>query len=445
MMEIIAEMLYTLISLLASPFNHGMMQFALKFIPYVLFLELPLYIFIILGIIRYFIRKDDEIPEEKNYFPRVSCIVTCYSEGKDVALTIRSLTEQIYPGVIEIIPVVDGAVQNKETYQAAKQLETYVGRFTNRILKVIPKWQRGGRVSSLNTAMNMASGEVVMALDGDTSFDNNMVRDACLHFADPNVVGVAGSLRVRNVFQNLVTRLQGLEYLLSIHASKVGLSEFNVVNNISGAFGVFRRRFLEKVGGWDAGAAEDLDITIRMKNYFGRYPNLKIVFEPKAIGHTVGPVTFWGLLNQRLRWDGDLYYLYVRKHALCFSPRLLGWKNMIMQMWTGLFFQLVMPFIIIFYSMYVFALYSAGFVLAVWVLVYLVYFGITLLFYLVYLSMISERRRDDIKLAWLIPLVPFFTFALRVWNALATLKEMITKSHLDSSMAPWWVLQKTKF
>jgi cellulose synthase/poly-beta-1,6-N-acetylglucosamine synthase-like glycosyltransferase len=445
MMEIIAEMLYTLILLLASPFNHGMMLFALKFIPYVLFLELPLYIFIILGIIRYFIRKDDEIPEEKNYFPQVSCIVTCYSEGKDVALTIRSLTEQIYPGVIEIIPVVDGAAQNKETYRAARQLETYVGRFTNRILKVIPKWQRGGRVSSLNTAMNMATGEVVMALDGDTSFDNNMVRDACLHFADPNVVGVAGSLRVRNVFQNLVTRLQGLEYLLSIHASKVGLSEFNVVNNISGAFGIFRRRFLEKIGGWDAGTAEDLDITLRIKNYFGRYPNLKIIFEPKAMGHTDGPDTFWGLFNQRLRWDGDLYYLYVRKHALSFNPRLLGWKNLIMQMWTGLFFQLVMPFIIIFYSMYVFALYSAGFVLAVWVLVYLVYLGITLLFYLVYLSMLSERRKEDIKLIWVIPLVPFFTFALRVWNALATLKEMITKSHLDSSMAPWWVLQKTKF
>ena len=76
---------------------------------------------------------------------------------------------------------------------------------------------------------------------------------------------------------------------------------------------------------------------------------------------------------------------------------------------------------------------------------YLIYLGIALLFFLVYLSMLSERRKEDIKLAWVIPIVPFFTLALRVWNALSTLKEMITKSHLDSSMAPWWVLQKTKF
>ena len=184
---------------------------------------------------------------------------------------------------------------------------------------------------------------------------------------------------------------------------------------------------------------------MRIKNYFGRHPGLKIVFEPKAIGHTDAPDTWRGLFNQRLRWDGDLYYLYIRKHAMSFSPRLFGWRNFIMQAWTGLFFQLVMPFIIIFYSMYVFTIYSAGFVLAVWILVYLFYFTITLTFYLLYITMLSERRRADLKLAWMIPIVPLFTFALRVWNALATLKEMAMKAHLDSSMAPWWVLKKTKF
>jgi biofilm PGA synthesis N-glycosyltransferase PgaC len=445
MMEILSEMLHTLASLLASPLNHGMTAFAFKFIPYVLFFELPVYLFIMLGILRYFIRKDDETPRRTPYYPPVSCLITCYAEGGDVAKTILSLAEQVYPNTIEIMPIIDGAVQNQDTYRAALKQSDYVGRLANRHLRVIPKWQRGGRVSSLNTGLSMATGQIVMALDGDTSFDNNMVQDACTRFADPDVVGVAGSLRVRNAFQNLVTRLQALEYMLSIHASKVGLSEFNVVNNISGAFGIFRKRFLEKIGGWDSGTAEDLDITMRIKNYFGRHPGLKIVFEPKAIGHTDAPDTWRGLFNQRLRWDGDLYYLYIRKHAMSFSPRLFGWRNFIMQAWTGLFFQLVMPFIIIFYSMYVFTIYSAGFVLAVWILVYLFYFTITLTFYLLYITMLSERRRADLKLAWMIPIVPLFTFALRVWNALATLKEMAMKAHLDSSMAPWWVLKKTKF
>jgi hypothetical protein len=42
-------------------------------------------------------------------------------------------------------------------------------------------------------------------------------------------------------------------------------------------------------------------------------------------------------------------------------------------------------------------------------------------------------------------LFPGFAFITRTWNAVSTLAEMFTKSHLDSSMAPWWVLRKTKF
>ena len=38
----------------------------------------------------------------------------------------------------------------------------------------------------------------------------------------------------------------------------------NLVNNISGAFGVFRASFIRWVGGWDAGTAEDLDMTLRL-------------------------------------------------------------------------------------------------------------------------------------------------------------------------------------
>ena len=77
-----------------------------------------------------------------------------------------------------------------------------------------------------------------------------MVRNATRHFDDPGVVGVAGNLRVRNAKRSLVTRLQALEYMLSIGAGKTGLSEFNIVNNISGAFGAFRTRFLRNLGGW---------------------------------------------------------------------------------------------------------------------------------------------------------------------------------------------------
>lgn len=137
-----------------------------------------------------------------------------------------------------------------------------------------------------------------MALDGDTSFDNNMVERVTRHFEDPAVSAVSGCLRVRNADESLAAALQAIEYFVSIQSSKTGLSSFNVVNNISGAFGVFRKSVLELVGGWDAGTAEDLDMTLRIKNYFGRYKkNSRIIFDPEAIGHTDVPATFKGFLN----------------------------------------------------------------------------------------------------------------------------------------------------
>ncbi|MFA7365765.1 MAG: glycosyltransferase family 2 protein, partial [Synergistaceae bacterium] len=267
-MEVFEELLSS--EYLPLLFEEGAGTLLLKFMPFVLFFELPLAILVIIGVIKYTVDRRYE-GERRPYFPSVSCIITCYSEGRDVQKTIMSLTEQIYPGKIEMLAMIDGAAKNKFTYDSAHEMSHYVSGFENRKLLVVPKWQRGGRVSSLNTGLNFASGEIVMALDGDTSFDNNMVERATRHFEDPTVAAVSGCLRVRNADESLTASLQAIEYFISIQASKTGLSSFNMVNNISGAFGVFRKSVLDLVEGWDAGTAEDLDITLRIKNYFGRY------------------------------------------------------------------------------------------------------------------------------------------------------------------------------
>ena len=439
--------LLRLFSLIAGdPLSSRTWEIALKFVPYVLFFEVPLYVLIILGVLHHGLARMNEVPWRSGYYPSVSCIVTCYSEGEAVALTIRSLAEQIYPGPIQILPVVDGAARNKETYEAARAMEPVVAAMKNRSLTVIPKWQRGGRVSALNTARNFVVGEIVMALDGDTSFDNDMVERATRHFEDPSVAAVSGCLRVRNAKVSLATRLQAIEYFLSIQASKTGLSAFNVVNNISGAFGVFRRSVLDAIRGWDAGTAEDLDITLRIKNHFVRQGGkFRIVFDPEAIGFTDVPETFLGFFRQRLRWDGDLSYLYFRKHWRTFSPHLVGWKNFLIMVWTGLLFQIVMPLVIILYSVYLFVVYPPLFVASVLALIYLFYLAMTFLLYIPFVLLLSERPAEDLgRLPWLV-FTPLFAFASRINNAFATFWELFGRGHEDSGMAPWWTMKKSKF
>lgn len=438
------ETIFALRSLIASTMRSDWFAVALKFFPYVLLFELPVQLTIMLGALRRWLALPFD-NRATGYCPAVSCIVTCYSEGLEVQQTIESLTEQLYDGQIEILAIVDGAVQNHATLGALQALVPRVAGRPRRRLEIVPKLQRGGRVSSLNQGLALACGQIVLAVDGDTSFDNDMVRQAVRHFSDRNVVAVSGNLRVRNARRSLLTRLQAVEYMLSIHLSRAGLDAFNVVNNVSGAFGIFRRDFLRHIGGWDSGTAEDLDLTLRIKKYFSRHPQLRIRFEPRAIGHTDAPERFGQFLKQRLRWDGDLSYLYLRKYRHALRPGLLGMRNFAALVWTGLLFQLAFPFIIITYTSYVFFVYPAGFVLGVFAFVYLFYLLLTSLMYLEYLLLYSERRAYDLSFAWVVLLMPGFAFVTRVWSGIATLMELFTRAHLDSAMAPSWVLRRTKF
>ena len=442
-MEFVGQVV-DLITALSAP--DGLSRLFLMLFPFFLLFELPLNLLVMLGVLRWFARQRSKVPYTSLYRPRVSCIITCYSEGMDVQKTLLSLCEQTYPGSIEIVPVVDGAAVNHETLEAVRRFKVDPLLYPRRYLRPIAKWQRGGRVSSLNAGLALCSGEIIMVHDGDTSFDNNMVSTMVRHFEDPNVPAVAGSLRVRNVWASLSTAVQALEYLLSIHMAKIGLSEWNLVNNVSGAFGAFRRSFIERAGGWDTHTAEDLDMTLRIKSYFGRYRSLRIPFEPEAIGHTDAPVTFRQFLMQRLRWDGDLLFLYVRKHPASITPRLMGWGNFIMTLISGFFFQLVLPFIILGYSLFALLVLPWQTLALLGALVYLLYLLITLLLYLCMLGLISERPRQDLRLAVLVPIFPLFMFIMRCWSAVAMLNELFRRGHEETSMAPWWVIKKaTRF
>ena len=147
---------------------------------------------------------------------------------------------------------------------------------------------------------------------------------------------------------------------------------------------------------------------------------------------------------QRLRWDGDLYFLYIRKHADSMTPRLMGWPNFLMTLLSGLFFQLVLPFLIVGYTMVGLVVLPLEATLMLFAVIYLVYFATTVMFYLTGLILVSERPKEELKMLPLLPIFPLFMFLLRCWGVVCTLNEMFRRGHEESGMAPWWVLRKGK-
>ena len=408
----------------------------------VILLELPLSLVAISGMVSWYRRYNHQGP--LTIQPTLSCIITCYGEGADIKKTIISLCEQSYKGHIEIIAVIDGAIQNDDTYQAALESQAYLEKFSHRRLVILAKWQRGGGVSTLNAGLAYASGEIVMNADGDTSFDNDMAVEIIKAFEDPNVPAVGGSLRVRNMHDGLATRMQTLEYMISIQGNKTGLAEWNLINNISGAFGAFRRDFLQQIGGWDTHTAEDLDLTVRMKQYFGRHPEMRLRFVPLAIGHTDVPANFKELFSQRLRWDGDLVFLYLRKHRYAFNPRLIGWKTLLFTGLYGIVQNVILPVLILLFNAMIMANLEANTIAVLLIAQYLLYLVYAFVHYCLFLYIVSERKRQDSRALLWLPLYPVYGLVMKLVSVFSTLNELLRRGHEESNMAPWWVLSKGK-
>ncbi|WP_394135835.1 glycosyltransferase family 2 protein [Aliivibrio fischeri] len=409
--------------------------------PIMILIEMPLFILVASGVLRWSVNLSEL---EATSCPSISFIITCYGEGEAISETIDTLVEQIYPNKIEILVVVDGAKQNAETYQAALYGAKKHQHKQMRTVKVIAKWQRGGRVSTLNAGLSEAKNDLVINVDGDTSFDNNMAWEMAKQFSDPNVLASGGALRVRNWDANLLTRMQSLEYMMSMQTGKTGMSNWGVLNNISGAFGAFRIEVIKRVGGWDTHTAEDLDLTMRLKQYKGRHPNSRLAFTPHSVGHTDAPDTLKILLMQRLRWDGDLLFLFLRKHKQGLSPSLLGWGNFVYTLVYGVIQNVVLPLLMALFSLYVCLSYPITFVLSMLLFIYLIYITFIVLTFSIYIGLVSERAKEDIKLSIWLPLYPIYAFFMRLITAFSMVNEITRRSHEESSMAPWWVLKRGK-
>ena len=176
--------------------------------------------------------------------------------------------------------------------------------------------------------------------------------------------------------------------------------------------------------------------------YFGRNPKWKLPFATLAIGHTDVPHDIKTLVMQRLRWDGDLFFLYFRKHWPAFTPKLLGWKTFLYTLSYGFMQSVLMPFITAIYLKNLSFTFPWEYMASVTLFVYFIYLAFVSGLYAITLLAISERVKQDLTLIIWLPLYPIYSLLMRFVSMFALINEMFRRSHEESAMAPWWVLKR---
>ncbi|MEI6113968.1 MAG: glycosyltransferase [Burkholderiales bacterium] len=262
--------------------------------------------------------------------PMVTIVVPAYNEGLVIQAALRSLLQLEYINY-EIIVVDDGS--SDDTYEQALA----VARESRRIPIRVVTQRNGGKADALNTGASHARGELILNMDGDTKLAVDSLRHAVKHFEDPNIGAVAGNVKVLNR-ENLLTKLQALEYVEGLAMARTAQSFIRMVSIVPGPLGLFRRSVLAEAGGYDSDTyAEDCDLTIKIL-----LNGWRIGYEDKSVAYVESPNKLLDLLQQRYRWTrGMLQALRKRSSALWHPRRSL--TNFLL-MWYMVFEVIIWPF-----------------------------------------------------------------------------------------------------
>ncbi|MCX7835486.1 MAG: glycosyltransferase [bacterium] len=324
----------TYILLLKSEFSIPNIVVNVSIISLILFLFLVIVRYLTLVILSYLHHARDAAIDDYDYpLLRVSILVPAYNEGPLIGRSIESLLEMDYPNY-EIVVIDDGSRDN--TLSEAKKWEgTQPGKYGPVVVRVLTQ-PNMGKAHALNHGASVATGEIVVCMDGDSRLSPNTLRAAVRHFADPQIVGVAGNVKVLNRV-NMLTRLQALEYLEGLNLVRRAQAYIHAVNIVPGPIGLFRKSALMEVGGWDSDTfAEDCDLTLKLVTKKGH-----IEYEPEAISYTEAPEKLLQLLKQRYRWTRGILQA-LRKHRFYLFNLAAGWRSLL-TMWQMIFESVFWP------------------------------------------------------------------------------------------------------
>lgn len=349
----------------------------------------------------------------ETFLPRISIIVPAYNEGKLLRETIQSLLQQDYPDY-EVVIVDDGSTD--DTRAIARDL---VGEYSRpdggRVEVKLVEKPNGGKSTALNAGIQVASGEFVLNVDGDSQLSPQTLRRTIRHFADGKVGAVAGNVKVVNR-TNLWTRLQALEYVEGLNMARSAQSFAKLVNIIPGPLGLFRKQAIVEAGWYSSDTyAEDCDITLKIIR-----AGWRVEYEPEAISYTEAPNRLSDLLKQRYRWTRGIIQAVNKHRDLLWNP----FKNVggTAVMWAMAFESLIWPVMNVFANLYfiVIALVYGYFgYLVFWWLI------LTILDMIAALYCVAVEREQASLVFYSVLYRLFFILIIDVCKTLATIEEFL--------------------
>ena len=340
------------------------------------------------------VRKDDKVRQSNDYgryvssenLLPISLLIPAYNEEENIVSNIKSLLKIDYPQ-FEIIVVNDGSndrthefiVESFGLYKIESAVKTSIptkeirGVYYNieyPNLIYIDK-ENGGKSDALNAGINISSYPLFACLDADSRIEPDALLKLSIEFLKNTDTIVAGGLvRIANGFKirdgringftmppKMIERFQIVEYYRSFLSGRVSWGATNSMLIVSGAFGVFKKQAVIKVGGYKTNTiGEDMEIVVRLHKYMRAHKQkYKIIFCEDSVCWTQGPMSISDIRSQRRRWQIGLLDTLISHRSLFLNPRY-GMIGLMAIPYNGIFELLGAPIEVLGYFLIPFSL-----------------------------------------------------------------------------------------
>lgn len=268
--------------------------------------------FLVLTLLLYFKNRTTlfEFPKFKKFYS-ISVIIPIYNEEKSIVETIKSIYALDYPlDKLEVIAVNDGSRDN--SFEVLKMCKSEYP-----LLKIINK-TNSGKADSVNTALKLCTGELVVVLDADSYPAKDSFKKMIGYFDDPEVGAATLTCTPKNR-GTFLEKLQVIEYKVIAFTRKL-LEYVDSIYVVPGTAGMYRKKALEDIGGFDKNnITEDIEATWHLI-----HNGWKVKMCLAAHIHTDVPSKIKPWYTQRRRWSlGGLQCISKYKNNF-FNGNLLG-------------------------------------------------------------------------------------------------------------------------
>jgi cellulose synthase/poly-beta-1,6-N-acetylglucosamine synthase-like glycosyltransferase len=273
------------------------------------------------------------------FTPPISLLVPARNEELCIVDSVSSLLRLDYPH-LEVIVINDASRDQtmerlRESFGLHRASVLYIAELKTACvieiyrsaehpqLLVLDKESAGCKADAINAGINAASSPYVCVVDADSILEKDSLTRimAGIMSAPERVVAVGGIVRILNgskvegaelkevrLPKTHIEMLQVIEYLRAFLVGREAWAALNLLPIISGAFGIFRRDLLMKIGGFRADAVgEDFDLIVRLHRYLHEHHvPYHINFIPDPTCWTEAPSDYTSLARQRARWHKGL-------------------------------------------------------------------------------------------------------------------------------------------